>query len=543
MQRRAKPSLVSSLLFLLSSLCSKRPNLLAQSKNGSGKTGAFGLAMLQVCDSTIPKPQAICISPTRELAVQTTKRLQLLGEFLRTRSDGAPALTFATIIGGVQYSEAINAHVLVATPGKTVELIRRRLLDLSSVKLMAVDEADDMILNFKGDIEGIKKACSLRRPGGIGPLQVLLFSASFDCIQPSHPASTGARDFVESVLDRKAGREVATVIVNSMEELRLDNVTHFAIRVKPNHSSGVRPSNKEVFGAKLQALLQVYEALVVGKAIVFASSRDAVDELARALRDQGHKPTVARGGRDMKMDERSSVIDEFERGVTKVLIATDLLQRGLDIPDLKLVINFELPRVFDEATKRFAGPSFASFQHRCGRVGRYGAIGVCLHIVGTEEEERMLNEVRLSQSIDRVSARRALFLAPEVLVRFPSPHSAPFFFFFCFSFCCCVQLASNFLLTLHELPSNPIKAITAIEGATKVPLGSGGGAGTSAAGSVIVAAAPAPALAPVAAPSLAPAPAPTAAAEAPGGPLLAKAVAEIAKDAAAAQGNWGDLAK
>jgi ATP-dependent RNA helicase DDX19/DBP5 len=373
--------------------CSKRPNLLAQSKNGSGKTGAFGLAMLQVCDSTIPKPQAVCISPTRELAVQTTKRLQLLGEFLRTRSDGLPPLTFATVIGGVQYNEPVTSHVLVATPGKTVELIRRKLLDLSSVKLLSVDEADDMILNFKGDMENIKKACTMRRPSGYPPLQVLLFSASFDCIQPSHPASTGARDFVESILDRKAGREVATVIVNSMEELRLDNVTHFVVRAKPNSAPGVRPSAKEVFAAKLQALLTLYEALVVGKAIVFASSRDCVDELAKALRDAGHKPTVARGGRDMKMDERSSVIDEFEKGITKVLIATDLLGRGVDIPDLKLVINFELPRVYDEAAKKFAGPNFAGFQHRCGRVGRFGAIGVCLHIVGTEDEERLLAEV------------------------------------------------------------------------------------------------------------------------------------------------------
>ena len=133
------------------------PSLLAQAKNGSGKTGAFGLAMLAAVDVNLNKVQALCMSPTRELAIQTTRVLQQLSQFTNIQS--------VSVIGGVRYTQEISSHIVVATPGKIQDVLKTRKLDLSALRVFVLDEADDMIENFAGDCMFVKRAsCKGRQP-------------------------------------------------------------------------------------------------------------------------------------------------------------------------------------------------------------------------------------------------------------------------------------------------------------------------------------------------------------------------------------------
>lgn len=197
-----------------------RPSLLAQAKNGAGKTGAFGLAMLATADPSVPRVQALCMSPTRELAIQTTRVLQQLGAHT--------GLTVVSVIGGVQYTQPINAHIVVGTPGKLTSALKFRLLDLSALRLFVLDEADDMIENFAGDCMFVKRAACMKR----APPQTLLFSASFECLEPSNPLATRAKSFTDQIIDR-ASREPVIIRVTTAEGLRLDNVTHFFVPLTP----------------------------------------------------------------------------------------------------------------------------------------------------------------------------------------------------------------------------------------------------------------------------------------------------------------------
>jgi superfamily II DNA/RNA helicase len=238
--------------------------MIAQSKAGSGKTGAFGLAMLEVIDPKVAAPQALCLSPTRELAMQTLERLKKVGRFLVQSPDNPAGITSSVIMGGLRY-ERVTQHLLVATPGKLLELIKNRLIDLSALRIFTVDEADDMVVSFQSEVETIKKAASVKRAAGAPPhVQVLLFSASFDCIQPANPGAVKAKNFVDKLLDKPA-RTPTEIFIRSVEDLKLKNVTHFVAHVKP---TGTRYD--DAHEAKVAWIAEVYEFLTAGKSLIFS---------------------------------------------------------------------------------------------------------------------------------------------------------------------------------------------------------------------------------------------------------------------------------
>lgn len=353
-----------------------KPNLLAQAKNGSGKTGSFGLAMLAVVDPNLAKPQSLCICPARELAIQTTKVLQQLAKFTR--------IQVAAVIGGVMYTEPILAHVIVVTPGKVQEVIKNKLLNLSAIKVFVLDEADDMIENFAAECNMVKRAASAGRKQ---PPQVLLFSASFECLEPSHPFAKRAKDFTDLIIDRSL--RVPIVIRVTSNELKLENVTQFFVQLPPQRGG----PNAE-FDAKLKFLLSMYDTLTVGKTMIFVQSRKGAQALADAMRAQGHNPSVITGDKANSQEDRVRVYEEFERGVTKVLITTDLMTRGIDMQGMKLVINFDLPWLFEEGIGFKGGHvHFATFQHRVGRVGRFGTVGAAIHLLANDADARALQEI------------------------------------------------------------------------------------------------------------------------------------------------------
>lgn len=385
-----------------------KPNLLAQAKNGSGKTGSFGLAMLAVVDTKLAAPQSLCMCPARELAIQTTKVLQQLAKFT--------TIQVAAVIGGVMYTAPILAHVVVATPGKAKEVIRKKLLNLSSIKVFALDEADDMIENFSGDCSEVKRAAMVGRKQ---PPQVLLFSASFECLEPSHALAQRAKSFTDLIIDRALRTPI--VIRVTSNELKLENVTQFFVQLAP---LGRGPDAE--FDAKLKFLLSMYDTMTVGKTMIFMQTRKGAQALADAMRAQGHNPSVITGDKANSQEDRVRVYEEFERGVTKVLISTDLMTRGIDMPGMKLVINFDLPWLYEEGSGFKGGHvHFATFQHRVGRVGRFGHVGAAIHLLASDSDARALQEINrhfdLSMSALKAdSPEEAAVQVEEAMLKPPS---------------------------------------------------------------------------------------------------------------------------
>jgi superfamily II DNA/RNA helicase len=220
--KRPSPIQAQALPFLLRP---DRPSLLGQSKNGTGKTGAFGLAMLGNIDPGVLAPQALCLAPTRLLAIQTAKQLQRLTGFM-------PELVIKVLVGGTgsYITEPIKAHVLVGTDGRVADLLKRRLIDPRGMKIFVIDEADEMITQQRApSVVAIKRFLPQN-------VQTLLFSASFECLDPAARGADEAKRLVELLLDRKDGRRYIEIRVKSRDELRSENVTHFSANV----SAGAR---------------------------------------------------------------------------------------------------------------------------------------------------------------------------------------------------------------------------------------------------------------------------------------------------------------
>ena len=368
--------------------------------------------MLNAVDVSLAQPQALCMSPTLELADQTAKRLAQLASYL-------PGVTFDTLTSGAaakyKGGRRVTAQVLVGSPKTVVNLINTGALSLAALRVFAVDEADQMISNssYVADMKAIMSAAR-RRPaaGGGAPLpQVLLFSASFNALDPEHSNFVPrAREIVDDFLDTKraGARPVVTIVASGLEALAVENVTHFVARVQPR-GSGEDAEN----AARNELLLAIYATLSGGKAIVFATKKRTVDAACAALAGDGRKPVVLRGG--VPPEVRQRAIENFNSGASDLLIATDVAQKGLDFKGMRLVVNYELPQYYNEELGRFSGSDHAAFQHRCGRVGRLGqGPGVCVHIIANKREADTFEEVRLGRVRDDIGSAGAL-LRPSCL--------------------------------------------------------------------------------------------------------------------------------
>lgn len=340
-------------------------NLIAQSQSGTGKTAAFVLTMLCRINENDQWPQALCLTPTRELARQIIDVVKQMAQFTNIKL-AAAIKEDSDIRSGIQ-STPFTEQIIVGTPGTVREFERRRLIDFKKLKVLVFDEADVMFGtdNMGNDSYRLKKSC----PDSV---QVLLFSATF-------------KDAVMEAATRLVPR--ANVLTLKREELSVDAIRQFYMNVP----GGV--------AQKLQMLSNIYGLLTLGQSIIFAYSRDMSERVQAHMELEGFKTCVLHGG--MSPAERDAVIDAFRKGACRVLISTNVIARGIDVLQVSLVINFDMP--FDGDRR----PDPETYLHRIGRTGRFGRSGVSINFISDDKSKMCQDYIKnhFNRPINEISTQ------------------------------------------------------------------------------------------------------------------------------------------
>jgi ATP-dependent RNA helicase DeaD len=308
-------------------------DIIGQAQTGTGKTTAFGIPMIEKIDMKNPNVQALVIAPTRELAIQVSEELYRIGSDKRAR--------VLSVYGGQDIQRQIramkkNPHIIVGTPGRLLDHIKRRTLKLDNVETLVLDEADEMLnMGFIDDIESILETVPSTR-------QTLLFSATMP-------------DPIRRIAERFM-TEPEVIKVKS-KEVTVSNIEQYFTKV----------TEKEKFDV-LSRLIDVQSPEL---AIVFGRTKRRVDELSRALSIRGYLAEGIHG--DLSQARRMTVLKKFKEGRIDILIATDVAARGLDISGVTHVYNFDIPQ----------DPE--SYVHRIGRTGRAGKKGMSITFVTPRE--------------------------------------------------------------------------------------------------------------------------------------------------------------
>jgi translation initiation factor 4A len=316
-------------------------DVIAQAQSGTGKTATFSISILQKLDTTLRETQALVLAPTRELATQIQKVLLALGDYMSAQCHAC--------IGGTLVREDMRTleqgiHTIVGTPGRVFDMINRRALRVDNLKLFVLDEADEMLSRgFKDQIYDI--FCLLP-----SKIQVVLLSATM-------PA-----DVLE--VTQRFMRDPIRILVKR-DELTLEGIKQFYVAVE-----------REEW--KLDTLCDLYETLTITQAVIFANTRRKVDWLTEKMQQRDFTVSSMHG--DMDQKERDVIMREFRTGSSRVLITTDLLARGIDVQQVSLVINYDLP------TNR------ENYIHRIGRGGRFGRKGVAINFV-SQDDVRALRDI------------------------------------------------------------------------------------------------------------------------------------------------------
>ncbi|MEE9277345.1 MAG: DEAD/DEAH box helicase, partial [Dehalococcoidia bacterium] len=306
----------------------KGADVVGQAQTGTGKTLAFGLAIVEQVDPTLPEVQAIVLVPTRELAQQVHVVLAFLAE--------AMGMSAIALMGGRRLDQDFRAlearpHIVVGTPGRIIDHLGRRTLSLARVRVAVLDEADRMLdIGFEPDMRRILRRCPEER-------QTALFSAT-----------------------------IPTAIKTLIWRYMRDPV-HIQIEPEQRTAREIRQRYYEVAERdKLKAFMEMLPEMN-GRTLVFCNMKVTVDRLVRRLRDRDIPADAIHG--DLDQRKRDRVMQRFRSGDLQILVATNVAARGLDIPDVKLVLNFDLPQTADE------------YIHRVGRTGRAGRDGLAISFV------------------------------------------------------------------------------------------------------------------------------------------------------------------
>jgi len=320
---------------------SKNKDIIAQAQSGTGKTATFTIGILQQLDMGLKECQALILAPTRELAQQIQRVVMAIGDYLEVRCHAC--------VGGTRVRDDIDTlrngvNVVVGTPGRVYDMLSRRVLRPDHIKALVLDEADEMLSRgFKDQIYDIFQAL----PSSI---QVGLFSA------------TMPPDALD--LTRKFMREPVRILVKK-EQLTLEGIKQYYVNVE-----------KEEW--KLDTLCDLYDTLNITQCVIFCNSRRKVDWLTDKLRSRDFTVSSTHG--DLTSQEREVILSQFRTGSSRILITTDLLARGIDVQQVSLVINYDLPR------------NLENYLHRIGRSGRFGRKGVAINFV-TKDDVRLLREI------------------------------------------------------------------------------------------------------------------------------------------------------
>ncbi|KAL7079304.1 hypothetical protein ACQ4LE_001800 [Meloidogyne hapla] len=321
--------------------CCTGRDVIAQAQSGTGKTATFSVSVLQRVDDKDPNVQALVMAPTRELAQQILLVMRALGEYLGVK--------FHLCIGGTSVQDDQRKlqggiQVIVGTPGRVNDMIQRGSLKTEKIKMFVLDEADEMLSRgFKDQIYDVFKSLP-------PDVQVVLLSA------------TMPNEVLE--VTKKFMRTPIQILIKK-EELTLEGIRQFFIYIE-----------KEEW--KFETLCDLYDTVNITQAVIFSNTRRKVEDLARNMKNK--KFTVSFMHGEMEQQERDLIMREFRSGSSRVLITTDLLARGIDVQQVSVVINYDLPG------------NRENYIHRIGRSGRFGRKGVAINFV-TKQDEQMLKEL------------------------------------------------------------------------------------------------------------------------------------------------------
>ena len=308
-------------------------DIIAQSQSGTGKTGTFSIGSLQVIDPDIKQPQVLILSPTRELAQQTYNVAKQLNKYLN--------YSIMTLIGGKNINHDFKhldngCQIVIGCPGRVFDMLKRFALKTDNLKLMIVDEADEMLSRgFKDQIYEILQYIP-------DQCKVGLFSATMP----------------EEVLaiTNKIMKDPLRILIKK-EELTLEGIKQFYVYV-----------NNEFI--KYDVLCDIYSNLATSQTIIYCNSKRKSIWLNDKLTKEGFAVSLIYG--DVHQSDRESIIKNFRNGSTRILISTDILARGIDIQQVSLVINYDVPKYRE------------TYIHRIGRSGRYGRKGLAINFVNND---------------------------------------------------------------------------------------------------------------------------------------------------------------
>lgn len=309
-------------------------DVVGQAQTGTGKTAAYTIPMLMKIDPQIKKPQAIVLCPTRELAVQVAEEIRKLAKYM---SD----IKVLPVYGGQEIVRQIKSlktgvQIIVGTPGRVIDHMRRKTVKFDNINMVILDEADEMLdMGFREDMETILTETPEDR-------QTVMFSATMP-----KAIMDIARNFQKD----------ARIIKVVRKELTVSNIEQFYYEVRPKNKTEV-----------LCRLIDIYNPRL---SVVFCNTKRQVDELISELKGRGYFADGIHG--DMKQQQRDRVMDDFRSGKVDILIATDVAARGIDVDDVDMVFNYDIPQ--DEEY----------YVHRIGRTGRAGRSGMALSFISGKE--------------------------------------------------------------------------------------------------------------------------------------------------------------
>uniref|UniRef100_A0A6Q2WTK9 RNA helicase n=1 Tax=Esox lucius TaxID=8010 RepID=A0A6Q2WTK9_ESOLU len=324
-------------------------NLIAQSQSGTGKTAAFVLAMLSHVDPNNKFPQCLCVSPTYELALQTGKVIEQMGKYY-----SEVKLVYAIRGNKLQRGTQLQEQIVIGTPGTMLDwCLKFKFIDPKKIKVFVLDEADVMIATQGHQDQSLRIQRMLNKQ-----CQMLLFSATF-----------------EETVWNFAQRMVPdpNIIKLKREEETLDTIKQYYVLC----------NSKE---EKFMALCNIYGAITIAQAMIFCHTRKTAGWLAGELSREGHQVALLSG--EMQVEQRACVIDRFRDGKEKVLVTTNVCARGIDVEQVSVVINFDLP------VDRDGNPDNETYLHRIGRTGRFGKRGLAINMVDSKFSMNVLNKIQ-----------------------------------------------------------------------------------------------------------------------------------------------------
>jgi translation initiation factor 4A len=317
-------------------------DVIAQAQSGTGKTATFCLGVLGIISTTENKTQALVLAHTRELALQIHNVFRQIGNYMD--------IIFNLSIGGVSIKDNIESlckkprkpHIVIGTPGRVLDMINKRALTTSTLKILIIDEADEMLSEgFINQIYNIFRTMPKT-------IQVGLFSA------------TMTQNFFE--ISNKFMRNPIKILVKS-EQLTLEGIKQYVIDVENNDY-------------KFETLCDLYSLLTINQSIIYCNNKKVVNTLTNKMTDANFSVSFIHS--DITNQEREETMSAFRSGKTRVLISTDLLSRGIDVQQISVVINYDVP--FD----------VQNYLHRIGRSGRYGRKGVSINFMTSYDRKKIL---------------------------------------------------------------------------------------------------------------------------------------------------------